>query len=48
MVSGKTAVHTGYKYVQVTDLVWTVVRRKISLFARNGNLVVQAVALSLI
>jgi hypothetical protein len=29
LVSGKNPVHTGYEYVQVTDLVWPVVRRKI-------------------
>jgi len=29
LVSGKNPVHTGYEYVQVTDLVWPVARRKI-------------------
>ena len=26
--SAKTPVHTGFEYVQVTDIVWTVVGRK--------------------
>jgi len=30
LIPWKTPVYTGYEYVQVTDLVWTVVRRKIS------------------
>ena len=47
LVPGKTPVHTGYEYVQFTDLVWTVVRRKKSLPARNRNLIVQAKAWSL-
>jgi len=29
LVYGKNPVHTGYDYVQVTDLVWPVARRKI-------------------